>query len=804
MKKDIEFRAKFDTSDFDKSVESMQKKLKDLYAPADMIRAQTLTNQRMQANGMGGMMSQPGGDAYSKATQQSRRELDQLIKEQATGQEKLGKMLAQRVDKLKEMKQHQADMVKGSREELELKEKIARVEENTGRLRENYKQRDASLNQMLDTREKSSPQGMDRIMNAYNNGGIGGAGRAGMRMMSQSPGGMMGFAGGAFGAIGSALQVGGALYRDYSRIPVDTAQATGNAVSGTVGKDLQNVYSGRTAFESAMFGTERQRAMAKAQEAYKGGRVADMMGVGGMAATGIGAGLGMMAGGPLGGAIAGGAVGLGIGAYNMITNQRSRDAFLGMFSDKYQGRYQAGRAEDFAKDFRATEESERDKNPVKKLAAAEFEKNMMRNLGAQRAMGLTNEQFTGDNGYLKRTTDAGFTHEMGIGMSSEIMGAGGSARMGREGQFGLQMQRMGMTNAGGILGSLSGSIQAPEANKRATISIMSEAFKIGLDNSEFSEETRRFTQATADIVAKSGATKEGDVDRISAMMGQFMGERTNQGVKSAGNAYEAFQSRSSELGGRRGVLRMSEAMSDPLLKQLGQQDLTALMEMRPDEMNESNPKMAYFAQKTGGTVASVRDAITKANRNARYLLPGQRKEVEGSAAKITEYMKQNKMTKSQMDEAAKSGKLPADIMAEYGHLEVAQGRTDQKLGQSDEMARTGEELTSFGEEEKPMGKTIKDSIQAMLGGTPRREDKFIQGAAGDAEVVRKNFNEMSGEMDKAAEAAAKMTIAARQMAIEFSNALERAEKDKKTGPLEDLLKSFQGPQNQQQGGKSSK
>ncbi len=47
---------------------------------------------------------------------------------------------------------------------------------------------------------------------------------------------------------------------------------------------------------------------------------------------------------------------------------------------------------------------------------------------------------------------------------------------------------------------------------------------------------------------------------------------------------------------------------------------------------------------------------------------------------------------------------------------------------------------------------------------------------------------MSGEMDKAAEAAAKMTTAVRQMAIELSTALERAEKDKKMGPLEEFLK----------------
>lgn len=791
MKKELVISAKFDTSDFDKTIDSLQKKLKEIYAPADAIRAQASLHKNLNNAGFGGIVSNPGQDAFSKATQQSRRELDALIREQATGQERLGKMLAQRVDKLKELKKQQSDLVKDSERELALKEKIARIEENNIRLKDMYQSRASSVNNLLEAKMNANGTGIGGIVNAYRHGG-GFSGAASQAM--QQAGGPAGMIGGALGGIGGAMQVGGALYRDYTRIPMNTAQAQGGATANTVGRDLQNVYSGRTAFDSVFMG-ERQRALSKSMEAYKGGRVADILGTGGMAAGAIGAGIGAFAGGPVGAGVIGGVAAAGTGLYNIATNQRSRDAALSMFSDRYKGRYDATRAEDFSKDFRSTYEAEQNRDPIKKLAAGEFEQNMMRNLQAQRSMGLTNSQFTGDGGYLNRTTNAGFTHDQGIGMSGAIMGAGGSSRMARDSSFGLQMERMGVTNAGSVLGSLSGSIQSPESTKRATIAIMSEAMQIGLDQSEFSEENRRFTAAAANIIARTGATGGEDQDRIAAMLGQFVGDKTNAGISAAGGAYESFQQRGSQLGGRRGTLRMVEAMKDPTLSKLGQNDLSELLGIRPEDMNENNAEVNSMARDAGVSAKDLIGSVNKVNRAGRFELPGQLEKVNTLKQKV----------KAKMASTGKSWQeLAAEGDADIGKLQIEQRRTESEpYNRFKANSGLGEELGGGAD---TFGPTSKEAIAGLMGTASRREDKFIQGAAGDSEVVRKNFNDMSGEMDKAADAASKMTIAVRQMAIEFADALAKAERDKNAAPLDALLQKYgsMGTQTQVQSGKGRK
>lgn len=250
MKKEIVFSSKFDTSQFDAAISSMQKKLKDLQSGPDMLRMQSQTAERLGTMGMGGMMTQPGRDAFTKATQQSRKELDQMIREQAQGQEKLGKMLSQRVDKLKEMKSAYADLIKLGRDDLDLKEKIGRVEDNNAKLRESYAQRDNNINQLITARQSATPQGIDRLMQAYQGGGMGGVMRAGGRMISQNPGTFaMGLAG-VSGVAGAGIGAAGSMYNDYQQSALRTTSSTGNAVQSTVGGDLNNIFGKEKRFRS--------------------------------------------------------------------------------------------------------------------------------------------------------------------------------------------------------------------------------------------------------------------------------------------------------------------------------------------------------------------------------------------------------------------------------------------------------------------------------------------------------------------------------------------------------------------------
>jgi hypothetical protein len=327
---------------------------------------------------------------------------------------------------------------------------------------------------------------------------------------------------------------------------VETAAATGSAVQGVAGRDVNNIYGRRTAFEMP-FMNERRRAAQQAMEASKTGRQSDlgdiyasmlMRGGAGMAAGaatggGIGAGIGALAGGI--GAVPGGAIGAGIGGsiggglggmsaiMGAMGDPRKRALLMsempligGRFKDQYQGMV----ADQFSKDYNTSYEAQKKQNPFKTATIGEYEQNYMRDLGAQRSMGLSDEGLTGKGGFMRSNIDAGFTPEMGLQMAGNIQQAGGSTRMARDSAFGNQLSRgANLTNAGQVLGSLSSGMGDSGSSKQATIKILAEGMRLGLDDSKFAEENRRFTQAAADIISKSGATSAADAVSTYGLFG---------------------------------------------------------------------------------------------------------------------------------------------------------------------------------------------------------------------------------------------------------------------------------------------
>lgn len=793
MKKEIEFKAKFDTSDFDKSVESMQKKLKEIYAPADMVRAQTQTAQRLQGMGMGGNLSQPSMEAYQRATQASRRELDQLIKEQASGQEKLGKLIAQRAEKIKELKDQQTQMLRGTKEELEIKEKIARVEENSARMRQMYLTRDQALNQAIDAREKmaaskshsdygSVPKDFSEAMNNFGNRG------------PMFPG--LGMAGKVVGGIGAFVGAGSQIYRDMAAGPVRTEASMGSAVQGTMGRDANTVFARRSAFEN-MFGQERARASQQAMDKMASDRMTDKIDLGANAAM-VGGGAATAVGTSFTGI--GALLGLGVagkGLYNMFSDERQRSLMLSPFSKNADNRYQSILAEQLAGDYQTSLDGQKAQNPFKTAAIADYEQNFMRDLGMQRMMGLNNEGFRGQGGFLQSGMSAGFTPEMAMEMAQSIQGAGGSTRMMRDSTFGLQAQRgMNLTNAGQVLGTLSGSIGSNEATKQATVKILAEGMKLGLDDSKFAEENRRFTQSVAEIVSRSGATTSSDFERISGGFGRFMGENTSRGIEAAKTAYEEYQSISSAVTGPRGVMRAAGFLRDSKLNQLSTIDKQAVLQLREDELNETNPLVSGLAEKLGistedfvGRVKGVNQGAVSRFREADQLasrLKG--KGIDGRRLSDPAYM------------ASLSKEDRADITSLIGFQTTELGNK----GQKEMMSRLAGTLGS----PEQFGPGIGvDAVSARIGGdSGLLEDKTVAAMAGDASTVLKNFNGMREEMGKAAESASKFTHEIREMNAALIKALEEARAGGSNSTL-DVIKQFMNKNtanNQSQAGKQAK
>lgn len=815
MKKELLISAKFDTSDFDKSVERMQNRLKDLYAPADMVRAQTQTNQRLQQIGMGDARPGVSQEQYQKTQLQTKRQLDTFIKEEVKDQEKLTKMLVNREAKIKSLQEQQKQSVKNSKEELEIKEKINKLEENNFRAKEYYKQRESTINQALDARKKVAPNDIPGLIEAFKGGGfkygmgqIPGAFRQNPMGMGASVMGGIGAAAGMIGGIGSAAE----QFTGYGQ-RLETAR--GSAVAGTAGKDLAEIYGGRSPFESAWMPERTEAAGLAAQKAGRN-RVTDRMkGIGSVG--GVLAGAGLIGGGLLTGAASlagmpftagGSALGLGAagtmiaggagmfgGGVAGLANDRSRKGILGGKE------YEQLLASQQAKDFRQTLDDLKEQDPGKKLALEDFEKNYQKNVQSQRMLGLSNKEFYGQGGFKQRSAAAGFMPDQAIGMAQSIVGAGGSARMGRSAEFGLQMERSGLSNAGGVLGAMSGSIQSPESTKRATIAIMSEAFKIGLDNTDFAEENRRFTQAAANIIGKSGATSESDQDRLAQTLGMFLGERSNKGVEAAGNAYERFQERGSQLGGRRGAMRFAAARQDQNLGKLGTAELTELLGMRPEDIREDTAIGRTFAKEAGfegkDAVKQLQDRLKSVNKQSRFLVPSNAKKVSDQQGVVEKYMKEQGLSYSEIREKSRKGELPDDIDMALGKIDIA-GNIEEKGGLTTAAAEaTTGEFFGGGGAGKGGGKA---GAKALLEGTGGRlEDTYTKKAAEGADEARKNFDGMTESLLKLSGATKDFIDATAPAAGQLGNT---AAQRRSTMPKGDAhLKDIVGPILQQQAGK---
>lgn len=725
MKKQLVISAMFDTSAFDKSISDMQRKLRDLNAPQNMVGNQAQQAARLNALGVG--VSGPNQAAQERAQIEYRKNIDNYLKEEYKKNADVAKQLHDKKAALAELAKQQKAAIGDAEKELQVKKEIAKTEAEQRRLDIEYRQREANINDQADIKAKmlSRPTPMQQF----------GGRMAGM-------GATIGKIGGFVGAVGAAAE----RFTGYGQ---RLEEARGNAIEGSTGRDLASVYAGRSPFES-MWMQERANAAGLAEQKSSRNRVTDFMkGVGAVGAIVGGAAMTIGTMGALG--VPGTA--LMAGGTAALFNDRTRMGILGGKE------YEQLLAAEQTKDFWSNLENFKKQDPKKRLAMEHFEQNFMKDLQTQRALGLSDEGLRGDQGFQRRGVNAGFTTEMMAGMGEAILGAGGSARMGQQAQFGLQMQRGGLTNASQILGSLSGSMQSPEASKAAVIGIMAEAFKKGLDTSNYVEETRRFTAAAADVISRTGAISPEAQAGLANTFGMFVGERTNAGIQNAKSAYEEFQQRGSELGGRRGVMRFSEAMRNENLSKLQPDELTALLSKTPEDLQSDPAALAYFADKAGyDSPADLMKDMNEIRKSTRFQIPSVRNKAAGFADTIAKYMNEQSMTETEFNERARQGEsvngifgagkgLPGDILRAVGGLDAMLGMEGKTLSPTEAASRRGEVLRDAGANVGDVDRGA--AAAAITGDTGRIGDDTVGAIAKSADLVRTNFNELKTAITKA-------------------------------------------------------
>jgi len=782
MKKTIEFSAKLNHAEFDAQISRLQQRLKQSQTD---VGAKVLSAEVQQKMSKAGISTSTSPQQAEQQQKSSLREMDRFLKEQYNQAAKLNRAIDDRAKALEKLRKIEKESLNDEKKRLEVAQKIKDIEGQKQGLERQHQQQLGVLNQSLNQRQTlasgiQSPEGLERLKRAYATGGIGGAGRAGYRMM----GGAMGLGLGAAGMIGTGIQMADPLIRSMAAENRNYTYAQGSAISGM--SHTNDVYQNRMSSQM-FFAPERQRALDTALEKMQKTQFADKytLGVGGLLGkTAAGAGAGALVGGvgglgvgALPGAVIGGAVGLGKGAYDIASDERSRYAFMAnMGSEEAQKKLQALQISEMVSDFNGLIEAEKNKNPVKKAAEERFQQTRQRNLEVQRSMGLSNAGFYGEageagqSGLLGRGFQAGYTEEETLGAAQGIGAAGGSTRSSRfNNVLANQMsRRMDMTNSSQLIGGLSRQLGGNVETEAATIKVMSEAMKLGLDKSEFAAEQRKFAEMTVGAIQAAGVSSVQGAGEAAAGFAAFNAGNTMADLNAMGGAQRAFDQATSQTGNPRGAIFASKIMNDPQLKGLSFDTQKVLSETPESQITSDNPAVQQAALESNMSAEEVVKKIKGIKGDSVIIRSGVENQRKALSAK---YEKLRQEGKSETDINEILQKDPA-----FNKMLVGIGTED-----SIQQSLSNQEKRAFGMKviKGQVGsEELEDEVRkkALAGGsTGRVEDTALEAVARQQQIVNGNFLQMKDALELAAIGAKNMTERALEMHMRFAELMSKGD-----------------------------
>ena len=593
-------------------------------------------------------------------------------------------------------------------------------------------------------------------------------------------------AGGLIGVLASLGDVGNQIYRGYGRSPINASANQGSAIQGTFGREYQAIYAGRSPFENSFLGEKGIAAqMAGAQMANA--RRADVTGLftGPLASAAKGAAVGGAAGaafagiGAIPGAIGGGAVGLFKGISDIAGDPRQRALAMSPFSKTFSKEYESMQASDFANNYQRALDAEKNKNPLKTMAAEDYQQNYPRNLDFQRSTGLDFNSFHGAGGFRERTINAGFTDQMGMGMAGNILGAGGSSAASRDlSTLALQAQRgMNVTNAGSVIGQISGTIGSSNASNQATVRLLQEGVALGFDSSKYAEENRKFLEIGAQAISKSGTSSAEGASAVIEGLSRFLGgDRTIQGISAGANAYQKYQEISTSSSGPRGVIRAAGILQSGMFGGLSAQDRMAISSIPDNELTPDDPRVMAIATKTGKSPEEVISERKKIDSNAVFRTNyAQNASDRFKSAKNNQFVlspENFNNTRNQAILAAQS-EFPGMPRRELEQLVEGVSGGGIRLGAGNEAAEA-----------------LRNPATGKI------EDRTVAGQAEASRVMLDNFQKMSSQIAPTAEAMANFNKQL-QATVDIVMKMPEAERN---GVFSKLFPSMY-PQNQTQSGR---
>jgi hypothetical protein len=560
---EVKLKIGADTADLEKAFTNLIKKIQ---SDADKLN--------LMPTGARGAPATPGHREYQQAHTKAQQATNDKIAAEASN-----RILAQKESTLARI--------------LQLESRIAKTGGDTSVLAEKRLQTEKAINNekkasviLSDKAMASEVRGYKELFSTmesgFKSGGMAGLKKAWADMNSVEKIGMAGTTiGGVLGGLGMAA--------DYvGRRPIDMARMQASAISMTTGRQLGEARSGEYTYQG-MYGDTRQKAQDQAASSKAWGTAGDILKlVGGVTTAAVVAGSALATGGL---SLAGGAAIVGgLGMAGSAINKGILDP----------SKYAAYRSQQEASDFTTMLASLQEMSPYKKDAIERMKATAGRDIGMERTLGLKDSDYLGKGGYLQRNMNLGFTDDMVTNASAGIIGAGGSSAMARQSGTALQAERgLDLTNSQQLLGQLSGTQSIPETSKKSLIDI----FARGFDTSKYAEENRKYMQSVTEQVYRGGSTSVDAADKIADMIrSTISGAPTSRNIEAGKTAFEAFQTASTATSGYLGGINVASAMQDKDLRKIKDPaELQALLKLKPNEIDETDPDFIESAQKMGLT-----------------------------------------------------------------------------------------------------------------------------------------------------------------------------------------------------------
>ncbi len=765
----------------------MQKKLKEMYSPADQVRQQMATSQRLQAAGMGAMAGSPDNAGYQRTLAENKRNLDRSTREEKTNLEEKSKKLIQEQGAQKKISEQYQAIVKAGKEDLKIKKDLLDAQESLNKAQKEYEASHVKVNALLNERQRLESPAMQVAPG-----------------QTPPPPPVKGVDMGAIlkgvGGVLAALGAGAAVYDQYTSLSQTTSRATGSATQGLLGSPLQSLASGDVVNQMA-FLPERQKAMQMATDKMHSREMTDMIpGSSILSMSGFGRNFNASAG-ALTGSLA---KSIGQGGYGGMPGAGWLSGKLGNMSESYNAAHQAQLMELAGQDTEANLDAEKKKNPLKNLAAQRLQGNYMQDLNTQRQLGLGYEGFAGRGGFQERANMAGFNSDLGTQMAGQIMGAGGSTRASvNSNVLGLQAQRgFDMTNAGSVLGKISGTAGSSQATDAIFKKLLEESVKAGLDKSEFREEQRKFADITSNILSTSGAKTAEEAEKVLQGFTRFLGkDSTIKELEGARSAYTEQQAFSAETSGRGGALQFAGLMQQPGMGKLGAMGMAGLMEMPEQDLTETNPYIVAEAAKVGKSPKDLISQVMDAKRQKSLVEVG----LDPKKMKaLNEYMQKNSLDVGTMT-GEQINAMPEDMKQAYLQAQEApsvrsQYESPQKRASVVRGLISGAGGGIPGQEEMGPGTSVEEKLR---GPTGRPEDEVVKATGVAAQAMLENFRRFKTEITPASDALDAFT----KKIILFASALNFIPDVDKAAAQKHMIESMSeniGPKTQQQGAKPTR